>query len=349
MTVEIHAQGFVALTSSIYHIGTCHKKTKEREFHTTPLHTQNIRHPHRNNMKIKVTSKTIVVGILPLIVGYANASKKANKSGVLPGEDDGAAVAATSKKTKSPADLLVLLEKKIAAGTIEKTELPADLLVLLEKQADIAATGTAEKTDALPADVPLDQDDGVEAFNLIPTPFPTDFPTDFPTTYFPTTYSPTTSSAPSPFCDDGMNVEVKIWTDIFPDETSWTLQRNEPEGVVVMSGGPYEEDFTRYRDEKCLPFGNYIFTIYDKYGDGLGYFYDYRFHQLGKYEVNVDGVTTLSGGEYAFKYETQLIWKTKPSGKAGKASSKANKSGGGYSLEGVHLDGLSMPSESLSM
>jgi hypothetical protein len=143
------------------------------------------------------------------------------------------------------------------------------------------------------------------------TNFPTFVPTSSP--------GPTASSAPSPFCDDGMNVEVKIKTDKYPGEITWTLQRNERGGVVEMSGGPYNEneELTWYRDEKCLPLGNYIFTIYDSFGNGLGEvdsikFYGYQFKRWGEYEVNVDGVTTLSGGEEPFKVETGFIWRSSP-------------------------------------
>ena len=220
---------------------------------------------------IKITSKKNAVGILSLLVGYANA---ATKAGVL-----------------------------------------------------------------------LKEDDGVDA--QIFTYFPTFYPTLSP--------APTASSAPSPFCDDGMNVEVKIKTDKYPGKTTWTLQRNGCEGMVEISGGPYLEENTLYRAEKCLPLGNYIFTINDSFGDGLGTVNgdgtDLFYKPFGFYEVNVDGVTTISGGEFPFVYQTQFIWNKCPASKAGKASSKARKSGGSYSIEGGNIAGLSlsMPSDSFSM
>ncbi len=59
-----------------------------------------------------------------------------------------------------------------------------------------------------------------------------------------------------------------------------------------------------YRAKKCLPLGNYIFTINDSYGDGLGTVNGdgtYLFYKpFGFYEVNVDGVTTISGGKSPF-------------------------------------------------
>jgi len=138
----------------------------------------------------------------------------------------------------------------------------------------------------------------------VPTPLPTLSPTLSPT-FSPTlvpTLVPSASSAPSPFCDDGMNVEVKILTDRYPEETSWELRHNDCEHEVVMSGGPYDEDETWFRAEECLPLGNYIFTIYDSVGDGLSTY-------GGKYEVNVDGVTTISGGgEREFWFETNHLW-----------------------------------------
>ena len=131
-----------------------------------------------------------------------------------------------------------------------------------------------------------------------------------------------------------------------------------------MSGGPYKKQDTWYTAEKCLQMGNYMFTIYDLFGDGLGKvvsngvsFFD--FTQVGEYEVNVDGLTTLSGGKNPFYTETGLIWNKCPASKAGKASSKGaskagkassegGKIGGGSSIEGVQFDGLTI-SESFSM
>ncbi len=62
---------------------------------------------------------------------------------------------------------------------------------------------------------------------------------------------------------------------------------------MVMSSGPYYDNYyiPMIRDEKCVPFGTYIFTINDTYGDGLGLeYFGYFWIPIGKYEVKVDNV-----------------------------------------------------------
>ena len=84
-------------------------------------------------------------------------------------------------------------------------------------------------------------------------------------------------------CTDN-EVNLYIAYDSFPSETTWDL--TDASGNVLAVGGPgaggiYEETF-------CLLDGDYIFNIYDSWGDGL-YCWE------GYYELTSDG-TTLAGG-----------------------------------------------------
>ena len=202
--------------------------------------------------------------------------------------------------------------------------------------------------NAKKSELPADNTDGVDALD---TYFPTFSPTVSPV--------PTASSAPSPSCVDGMNVEVKILTDGYPDETAWSVYSVAEcgEAEEVMSSGGFDkftQEKTWYRQDECLPLGQYIFTLVDSYGDGL----------QGSYVVQVDGVTVISGGGREEFVTVSKTFSNKGclSSKAGKASrSKAGKASGSnarkneddYSLvlEGDKIAAMSMstPVEFLSM
>ena len=104
---------------------------------------------------------------------------------------------------------------------------------------------------------------------------------------------PTTTSTP---CIGGMiTVNVRITTDYYPDETTWTLS-NQCGAQSSMSGGPYiSESAVQPAVTNCLPAGQYMFTINDVYGDGICCGVG-----TGSYAVVVDGVTTLTGGQFVW-------------------------------------------------
>jgi hypothetical protein len=89
-----------------------------------------------------------------------------------------------------------------------------------------------------------------------------------------------------------MNVEVKIATDDYPAETTWTLS-NECGLQISTSGGPYSLTNTLHTATMCLLPSQYKLTINDAYGDGICCDYG-----TGSYAVVVDGVSTLTGGKF---------------------------------------------------
>jgi hypothetical protein len=92
---------------------------------------------------------------------------------------------------------------------------------------------------------------------------------------------------------------VWITTDDWPDETTWSL-RNVCTSQVATSGGPYSLANTLYTVKNCLPSARYAFTINDIYGDGICCTFG-----SGSYAVVVNGVTTLTGGQFLYtKTET---------------------------------------------
>ncbi|MDF1864724.1 MAG: T9SS type A sorting domain-containing protein [Saprospiraceae bacterium] len=67
---------------------------------------------------------------------------------------------------------------------------------------------------------------------------------------------------------DGVQINLTLVTDNFPDETTWQLT-NEA-GDIVFSGGPYTASQQTISETWCLDAEEcYIFTIFDSYGDGL--------------------------------------------------------------------------------
>lgn len=67
---------------------------------------------------------------------------------------------------------------------------------------------------------------------------------------------------------DGVQVQMLLTTDAFPQETSWELR--DGAGNLLYSGGPYAEKQTQYIQSWCLdPDSCYVFTLNDSYGDGL--------------------------------------------------------------------------------
>ncbi len=100
------------------------------------------------------------------------------------------------------------------------------------------------------------------------------------------------TSAPTLCVGGGLTVQVKITTDKYPSETSWTLT-NECGLQSSMSGGPYTQQSTLHIATQCLPHGQYKFTINDTFGDGICCGYG-----SGSYVVDFDGIATLTGGAF---------------------------------------------------
>lgn len=82
---------------------------------------------------------------------------------------------------------------------------------------------------------------------------------------------------------------VEILTDNYGGETTWVL--TGPEGTVGQ-GGPLESNTLYTHDYEIMP-GDYTFTIYDSWGDGICCSYG-----DGYYNLILDGVTIASGGEF---------------------------------------------------
>ena len=66
---------------------------------------------------------------------------------------------------------------------------------------------------------------------------------------------------------DGNIFELRILTDYYADETTWTLEDSCNGDSLVASGGPYDEGLTEHVHQILLPrHMRYSLTIYDTYG-----------------------------------------------------------------------------------
>ncbi len=102
-------------------------------------------------------------------------------------------------------------------------------------------------------------------------------------------------------CDDGgggggsecatdADMTLTINLDNYPTETTWAVTNG---GTTVVSGGNYNTANTTVTESMNLPDGDYTFTIYDSYGDGICCGYG-----NGSYTLSGGGTTVASGGNF---------------------------------------------------
>ena len=107
--------------------------------------------------------------------------------------------------------------------------------------------------------------------------------------------SPVCVSDPSSaVCDSGHQTKLVIMTDSYGDETSWKITKDDGTGTFADfdSGSGYENNKLCIQI-KCLPEGQYVFTIYDKFADGMCCQYG-----DGYYEVYLDGELLKHGSDF---------------------------------------------------
>lgn len=88
-------------------------------------------------------------------------------------------------------------------------------------------------------------------------------------------------------------VVVSLVFDGYASETTWEI--SDDSGDVVYSGGGYADGDESASSIVCLSAGDYEFTVYDVYGDGLSYPAD------GKVTVTTNGTQLVSiKGDFGF-------------------------------------------------
>lgn len=81
--------------------------------------------------------------------------------------------------------------------------------------------------------------------------------------------TPSSGSTPNPSptpVDDCYDVSIYMQFDMYAQDTSWDISQG---GNIVVSSPPFAPGTTEDTQELCLPPGDYVFTIYDVYGDGM--------------------------------------------------------------------------------
>ena len=97
----------------------------------------------------------------------------------------------------------------------------------------------------------------------------------------------------------GTTVNIYILTDNYGSETSWDITNSD--GNVVGDGGGFDSDAENFSSVD-LDDGDYTFTIYDSWGDGICCDFG-----EGYYEVTLDDGTVLaSGGEFGDSESTSF-------------------------------------------
>ncbi len=102
-------------------------------------------------------------------------------------------------------------------------------------------------------------------------------------------------------CSNGNNFTLTIVLDNYPGETTWTVTDG---GTTVASGGPYgtQPNGSNVTETFSLSGGDYVFTIFDSFGDGICCAYG-----TGSYSLSDElGNTLASGGAFASSESTNF-------------------------------------------
>ena len=140
---------------------------------------------------------------------------------------------------------------------------------------------------------------GNDAPTVSPAPSMSSAPSNAPSV------SSAPSSTPTDFCPTGLKANVKILTDNWPEETSWEIK--DAGNNIVASRNSFSSQGTLYEDSVCLAETetcsgtDYVFTVFDSYGDGLCCEYG-----NGSYRVTVEGELLAEGNSFDFSESTSL-------------------------------------------
>ena len=99
---------------------------------------------------------------------------------------------------------------------------------------------------------------------------------------------------------------MKVKTDDYPAETGWALF-NDCSSTIEESrnldmSNPYAVN-TDYSEKYCVPQAEYIFTIYDQFGDGVCCGYGSGGYSV---ELGPDNDVVAQGGQFAFVESTKF-------------------------------------------
>eukprot|EP00667_Euglena_gracilis_P000047 EG_transcript_47 len=72
----------------------------------------------------------------------------------------------------------------------------------------------------------------------------------------------------SGICVGCTTFQVRVRTDLWPDQMSWTILASTGEALIYWPAGFLRVPQTEYLSQECLPGGSYSFLATDRYGDG---------------------------------------------------------------------------------
>ncbi|WP_462170487.1 endonuclease [Pseudoalteromonas xiamenensis] len=141
-----------------------------------------------------------------------------------------------------------------------------------------------------------------------------------------------TSTTPPPQSCSAHNVALTLTTDSYASETSWTLKAGSTQ---VASGNGYNNNAT-VTENFCLNDGDYTFTIFDAYGDGICCSYG-----NGNYALK-EGSTELASGSSFTSQQSHNF--TLGSGDTGGGDTGGNNGGDttGYYASAQGLNGFAL-------
>ena len=94
---------------------------------------------------------------------------------------------------------------------------------------------------------------------------------------------------------------IRITTDDYPGETSWDLYTSSGEYIDGIAQGNLTSTNTVYSWDIELQPDDYVFTIYDAWGDGICCLYG-----SGEYNLYLDGSLIASGGDFGASESVQF-------------------------------------------
>ncbi len=136
--------------------------------------------------------------------------------------------------------------------------------------------------------------------------------------------SAATSTPPPAGCSDH-NLTLSLLTDNYGAETSWQITQ----GTTTVASGNGLASNTQYNEAICLTDGDYTFTIFDSYGDGICCTYG-----SGNYALSEGSTTLASGASFTSSESTAFTLGTTGGGNTG-----GGNTGGGNTDPGAYYSG----------
>ena len=100
-------------------------------------------------------------------------------------------------------------------------------------------------------------------------------------------------------------VKVKVLTDDWPEQSSWSIVDLTNNGVI-RKGGSYDQENKKYSDKFCMQPGSFKLTMSDNWGDGLCPQWSNSLY-CGAYEVSINDVVAGRGSSFGYDQEVKFI------------------------------------------